>query len=336
MKGTTGTRYLRKIKFGKFVMSLKFHQKLALLAALPTLGAAVIFEFTGTGVEEYTQKLITLDTTEVAANTILDTSPAFSPTISPASSPVLSPAPPPGLAAKKSAFIESVLPAIHLENHLISQLREGLLRLQHKPLISSGERDWLRSLGRQYKIRSSLSESARISELLVRADKLPPSLAVAQAAIESAWGTSRFAQLGNNLFGQWCMTRGCGIVPSGRAGEASHEVRKYDSVQESVHGYFMNINTNRAYRSLRNIRTCQRGKGELLSGTMLAAGLQHYSEIGEAYVKSVRRVIRFNRLDSLDYLSEGLALTTHVADSQCSQQGPERQELDSTLVAAGA
>ena len=303
-------------------MRLEFHQKLILFAAVLAIGAAVKFDYKGAGIEESTQQPTAqpptrLVTHEVAAEKLLDASPTQAP---------------PKLATRKQSFIEFVLPTIELENHSVSQMREELSRLQQKPLLSAEEQAWLRSLGRQYRIKSSLSEKAMIGELLTRVDRLPASLVLAQAAVESAWGTSRFAQDGNNLFGQWCMTAGCGIVPSGRSETASHEVRRFDSVQDSVHGYFMNINTNRAYKPLRDLRSCQRGQGELLNGAILAAGLLDYSAIGEAYVETVRTVIRVNRLESLDRVSQGLALG-HFSDSGCLE---EATGLDSSPVATGA
>ena len=296
-------------------MRLEFQQKLILLAVILTIGTAVRIDFKGTGIEGYTPQQITLEPSEVAAITALDSRPTESP---------------PDLTTKKRTFIEFVLPSIELENRSIGRFREKLSRLQLKPLLSSQERDWLRSLGRQYRIYSSPSDKAHIEELLARVDRLPPSLVVAQAAIESAWGTSRFARDGNNLFGQWCMTAGCGLVPRERSATASHEVRKFDSVQDSVHGYFMNINTHVAYQALRDLRSCQRGHGELLSCAMLAAGLLDYAAIGAAYVETVRNVIRVNRLESLD---RGGPIRNHFADSDCFQAVPQ---LDNTLVLTGA
>tara|TARA_Y100000310_G_scaffold310737_1_gene356271 strand:+ start:484 stop:1371 length:888 start_codon:yes stop_codon:yes gene_type:complete len=295
-------------------MRLEFHQKLILLVAVLTIGTAVKIDFRGTGIEVYTPQK-TLEPSEVAAKKPLDSRPTE---------------PPPDLATRKQSFIEFVLPSIELENEAIGRFREELSRLRLKSVLSSEEHEWLRSLGGQYRIHASLSDEARIEELLTRVDRLPPSLVLAQAAIESAWGTSRFAQDGNNLFGQWCMTAGCGIVPLERAATANHEVRKFDSVQDSVHGYFMNINTHLAYQPLRDLRSCQRVQGELLSGAMLAAGLLEYSAIGEVYVEAVRSVIRFNRLESLDHTGQ---TADHLSISRCFQEDPQ---LDSALVATGA
>ena len=124
---------------------------------------------------------------------------------------------------------------------------------------------------------------------------MPEWLALMQAANESAWGTSRFAREGNNFFGQWCFRKGCGIVPSRRAKGATHEVAAFKSPAESVRAYMHNLNTGKAYRYLRKIRTGLRRQGKPLTAEVLAAGLDHYSERGHAYVEDLRRMIRVNR-----------------------------------------
>jgi Bax protein len=136
--------------------------------------------------------------------------------------------------------------------------------------------------------------------LLQRVDVVPVSLVVAQAANESAWGKSRFAREGNNLFGIWCYTEGCGIVPKLRKDEAKHEVRRYDSFKDSVVDYMKNINRHRAYQKLREIRAAERAAGRQLSGHRLAAGLGKYSEIGDDYIKRIRAIIDGRKLTLLD------------------------------------
>lgn len=139
---------------------------------------------------------------------------------------------------------------------------------------------------------------AWLSEMLKRVNVLPESLVMTQAANESAWGTSRFAREANNLFGQWCYTRGCGVVPLQRSEGAFHEVAKFSSAQESIHRYFMNVNRNRAYAELRNIRQNLADKQQdLLSvetATALTHGLLAYSERGMDYVQDLQAMIRHN------------------------------------------
>jgi Bax protein len=137
-------------------------------------------------------------------------------------------------------------------------------------------------------------------DLLRRVDAIPASLALAQSANESAWGTSRFAKDGSNFFGQWCYDAGCGLVPSKRNAGASHEVAVFDSPEESVASYLLNLNTNRAYTELRSIRASLRARNKEISGEALAAGLRKYSERGDAYVKELRSMIRYDDLGQYD------------------------------------
>ncbi len=147
---------------------------------------------------------------------------------------------------------------------------------------------------------NSLQDQALLDELLERLDVIPPSLVLVQAAIESAWGTSRFSVEANNYFGQWCFSRGCGLVPRQRAEGSVHEVRRFESAQSSVAEYMRNLNTHAAYRSFRKLRATQRSQGEALTGSDLAGELRRYSELGERYVKLLRSMIRSNQLASID------------------------------------
>lgn len=135
-----------------------------------------------------------------------------------------------------------------------------------------------------------------IDELMRRIDGIPVSLVLAQAAIESAWGTSRFVVEGNNVFGQWCFRQGCGMVPRARSAGARHEVRRFDSAAGSVRSYFANINTHPSYRTFRELRAYMRERGQAPDAMVLALGLSHYSERREEYVEQVRTIIRQNGL----------------------------------------
>ena len=122
-------------------------------------------------------------------------------------------------------------------------------------------------------------------------------MVLAQAAIESAWGTSRFARQANNLFGQWCFAPGCGIVPLHRPSDATYEVEKFPSVGAAVEAYYLNLNTHAAYRALRTIRRESRLQGKTLSGALMVAGLEKYSGRGIHYVEELRSMIRTNQLE---------------------------------------
>ena len=130
-----------------------------------------------------------------------------------------------------------------------------------------------------------------VEQLERRVDTLPVPLVLVQAAKESGWGTSRFAREANNLFGQWCFRAGCGIVPARRAAGAKHEVRDFDSVDDSVAAYLHNINTGKVYRRLREIRQDLREAGKKLDGSLLADGLLFYSQRREDYINEVKRML---------------------------------------------
>ena len=121
--------------------------------------------------------------------------------------------------------------------------------------------------------------------------------AMAQAAVESGWGTSRFAEEAHNLFGHWCYTAGCGIVPSKRPAGAKHEVKKFNNVEESLTAYFNNINTHNAYRPWRQLRAQLRDAPQQFTGSTMVAELGKYSGRGSVYIQELRTVIRSNNLE---------------------------------------
>jgi Bax protein len=208
--------------------------------------------------------------------------------------------------AKKTAFFGYMLPLVQARNtHILAQ-RQQLLALsaQADKELSAGNTSLLTELAAAYRLSGSeLSNQDLINELLLRADTVPPSLALAQAAVESAWGTSRFAVQANNLFGQWCYEKGCGLVPKRRNSGANHEVAKFDSVSDAVHSYMRNINTHRAYQDLRESRAELRAEDDTVTGHILAEGLLRYSERGMDYVHELQAVIRVNKLTPYDEAS---------------------------------
>ena len=121
-------------------------------------------------------------------------------------------------------------------------------------------------------------------------------MVLAQAANESAWGTSRFSLVANNLFGQWTFIPGQGIIPKDRPEGETYEVRKFSTVYDSVRSYLLNLNTHQAYQQLRQLRTASRVNGQNPKGLKLAEGLLRYSTRGEDYVKELQAMIRFNQL----------------------------------------
>ncbi len=153
-------------------------------------------------------------------------------------------------------------------------------------------------MARRYRVNAG-DTGDRIAELEQRVDVVPGALLIAQAAIESGWGTSHFAREGNNLFGEWCFEEGCGIVPRSRSAGANHEVRRFPSVLHSIRSYVRNLNSHPAYAELRTRRARARANGSAPSAQDLAGGLEKYSERGMAYVEEVRLVIRANDLDQV-------------------------------------
>jgi Bax protein len=207
----------------------------------------------------------------------------------------------PAGAKRKLAFVSYFLPIIQEENTRLQNLREQLLHLDQQTQLSDIQEEWLSNLARHYKHSSfDVNNQEHWNELLIRVDVVSPSLALAQSANESAWGTSRFATEGNNFFGQWCFTAGCGIVPRSRAEGATHEVASYQTPIHSVTSYMHNLNSNRAFAELREIRAEIRGQKLVLKGSDLAAGLTLYSARGDHYVTELQTMIRQNKWAELD------------------------------------
>lgn len=201
---------------------------------------------------------------------------------------------------KKVAFFSYLYPRIVLANSRILLEREYLASLEGKPSFSDEELKWLASQGERLRIDAEPGTRKQFTLLRKRLDVIPPSLILAQAANESAWGTSRFAREGNNLFGQWCFSRGCGLVPLSRIEGAIHEVAKFPSPYYSVRSYIQNLNRHPTYQTVRDIRLADRKARKPLSGWELAEGLLGYSERGEEYIKEIRAMIRYNNLEFYD------------------------------------
>lgn len=200
---------------------------------------------------------------------------------------------------RKAVFLALILPMVLEANNQIAVERR---RLQHvASTIESGrplpptQQSWLERLAGRYK-----TEPDRLDVLLTRVDTLPVSLALAQGAIESGWGTSRFAIQGNAIFGQWTTAGGRGMAPEQRKEGMTHKVRAFDRLSESVSAYMLNLNTHRAYRDLRTLRLLARRQGMQPDGATLAAGLEPYSEKGPDYVETLRSIMRVNRLAPFD------------------------------------
>jgi Bax protein len=191
---------------------------------------------------------------------------------------------------------------ILIANDEIRVERNKVLEIQQQKIVhhqlNPAQQHILTTLAKRYKIRYRADQPQKmIQKLLNRIDIIPADLALAQAANESAWGTSRFSQLANNLFGQWTFTPGQGIVPEGRPEGQTYEVQKFLTIYDSVRSYLHNLNTHPAYKQLRRLRAKNRQTGKNPEGVELAEGLLRYSIRGEAYVKELQAMIKTNHLD---------------------------------------
>lgn len=199
---------------------------------------------------------------------------------------------------KKETFFNYLVPFVVEKNRFILQDRAELDRIIASTTPPTREeKRWIAELRKIFKLKKvEVYKREDLEELYPHLDIIPASLVVAQAANESAWGTSRFALKGNNYFGQWCFRKGCGLVPESRDNEAKHEVRYFKNAKESVFAYIDNLNSNAAYRPLRKTRAELRNAGKAITGLELVGGLLPYSQRGEAYVKEIASLIRYNKL----------------------------------------
>ena len=203
---------------------------------------------------------------------------------------------------KKDTFFAFIKELVDAENKQLSEVRNWLLSVQGNRLTPEEEQRLLELVAR-YKVDEKSTADEQFDELLLKVDEIPVSLALVQAANESAWGTSRFALDAHNYFGQWCFSAGCGLVPERRPEGARYEVRKFDSPAHSVRSYMHNLNSSHHYEGLREMRIKRRDMGEPVTGPILAHGLYAYSIRGVEYVDELVKMIVGN--DLLRYDLEG-------------------------------
>lgn len=209
------------------------------------------------------------------------------------------------LTPTQQKFIQFILPKAETANQQISEQRQRMLNLYHDhqqgDKLSHGQQQWLLSLADRYNVPSPNINGQQTWYLLrKRVDVIPPSLAIAQAANESAWGRSRFAKQGHNYYGLICHNPGCGIVPKRRAPGKDFEVRRFASALQSIKSYMHTLNTNPYYQMLRQLRLKQREKSMPLNPIALATGLQSYSELGHVYIKAIQGLIKRANLTQYD------------------------------------
>ena len=195
---------------------------------------------------------------------------------------------------KKETFIKIVLPLIVAENEKILDDREKLKILVEKKFTTDSEKQWLRQKLLEYKVKRG-----DLEELLFRMDMIPVSIALAQAAKESGWGTSRFALEGNAIFGQWTWD-GQGIAPLKRDGDKNHKILKFPILRASVKAYKNNLNTHKSYLKFREKRKVLRDKNKGITGLALTSTLKNYAQTGSEYTKILNQIITQNRLSDFE------------------------------------
>jgi len=195
---------------------------------------------------------------------------------------------------KKNLFIKIILPLILDENNRIKLDRRKLFSILNKNKNTNSEKKWLNLKFKQYGVVKN-----DLSTLKIRMDEIPVSLAIAQAAKETGWGTSRFAIEGNALFGQWTWS-GEGIKPAAADNDTSHKIMKFKILKSSVRAYQRNLNTHSSYKEFRMARAELRDNKMELDSLILANYIDKYAETGKEYVKILKQIIKQNNLKDFD------------------------------------
>ena len=195
---------------------------------------------------------------------------------------------------KRELFIQIILPLILAENEVIIEDRKKLFKILGKNFNTVGERVWLQRRFKEYRI-----DDKDLSKLKMRMDIIPVSIAIAQAANESGWGTSRFALEGNALFGQWTWSKK-GISPKKQDPNSTHKILQFQILKASVRAYKNNLNTHNAYKEFREVRAQLREEGKQITGLDLTKYLSKYAAIGVKYVEILESLIRNNSLTDFD------------------------------------
>ena len=203
------------------------------------------------------------------------------------------------ISERKLVFIKLMMPLVLRANEVVAEKRRRLLEIEGRQIAgltpSESDKLWLAAVAEEYGVKR-----VDIGLLKLHVDLVPPSLALAQAAEESGWGTSRFAVEGNALFGQRVYHGDGGMVPLRREAGKRHRVRAFDNLQESVSRYAHNLNTHWAYLRFRQMRASMRSEGLVLDGRELIAALDRYSERGPEYIETIRSIISYNGLTAFD------------------------------------
>jgi len=226
------------------------------------------------------------------------------------------------ISTKKSIFLRLMASEALIANEEVEKERTKLLaiinKIGHNP-ITHEESKWLRNIAKKYKVLKSDSDILsrdRINQLVQRVDIVPASLIVAQGAVESGWGTSRFAVEGNALFGQWSFSKKALKPKKQRKHLGNYGLATFDTPLDSIHSYILNLNTHPAYKEFRKRRILMRKANIPLTGIALTDTLKQYSERGKEYVNDLNRIIKLNHLEWLDFakLSNEKPVIIHPED----------------------
>ena len=233
---------------------------------------------------------------------------------------------------KKDIFFKLITPAILRSNELIQIERNYLLAIARNPNELNNEtKEWLQKTAKKYKLlkkdENLTISDALIEKLLLRVDTIAPSLALAQAAEESGWGTSRFASEGNALFGQWTTSK-TAMVPSKQRSQFSNfGLARFKTPQDSVNAYMLNLNTHNAYKKLRDKRSELRAAGKDITGLLLSETLDKYSERGDAYVEGLKKMITYNHLAHFDrarlWAQEVITIVPKISPKKIKKVAPK-------------
>lgn len=206
-------------------------------------------------------------------------------------------------AERKALFLRLMLPLVLAANEEIAGDRAQLVALADRLAAGASpgaeQAGWLAALARRYRVVPNGRPAKDVAELLRRVDAVPPSLAIAQAALESGWGTSRLARQGNALFGERTWTA-AGLAPLQPIPGERHRARSFERLLDAVRAYALNLNSHPAYAEFRRARAQSRADGAAPGGASLARYLTRYSELGSGYTRALRDLIRANRLERLD------------------------------------
>jgi Bax protein len=195
---------------------------------------------------------------------------------------------------RKEMFIKIILPQVLKENNKIRIDRKRLFVILNKNNNTDIEKKWLEKKYKQYGVKQN-----DLSSLKIRMDEIPVSLAIAQAAKETGWGTSRFAQKGNALFGQWTWS-GEGLKPKDAEDGKDHKVMKFHSIQLSIRAYLRYLNTHSSYAEFRKTRSKLRDQEKPLDSLILSKYLDKYAETGNQYIEVLQKIIQQNNLKDFD------------------------------------